>query len=211
MPLDSVLTPAELDPDDEWTRVTVTGRYAGGPVFVRNRTLDGQAGLEVVWAFRRDAGGPDVVVDRGWVGASDQGASTLPSVPPAPEGAVEVTGWVRRGEAVAGPRDAAPSGGEPQRAGGRRRPRVRLGAPRLRAAREREVEPTARPRSARLHSSPPDRSLGPHLAYAYQWWLTTVLGFALVWFGIRRELRAEDPQRYPARPKKTRIWDEEDE
>jgi hypothetical protein len=38
-----------------------------------------------------------------------------------------------------------------------------------------------------------------------------VLGFALVWFGIRRELRAEDPQRYPARPRKTRIWDEEDE
>ena len=57
----------------------------------------------------------------------------------------------------------------------------------------------------------PDRSLGAHLAYAYQWWLTMALGFVLLWFGIRRELRAENPEQYAAKPKKTRIWDEEDE
>ena len=57
----------------------------------------------------------------------------------------------------------------------------------------------------------PDRSLGPHLAYAYQWWLTMAVGFVLVWFGIRREIRAADPVRYPPAPRRTRIWDEEDE
>ena len=62
-----------------------------------------------------------------------------------------------------------------------------------------------------LPTDPDTLTAHNNLAYAYQWWLTMVLGFALVWFGIRRELRAEDPQRFPARPKKTRIWDEEDE
>ncbi len=210
VPLDSVLTPAELDPDDEWTRVTVTGRYAGGPVFVRNRTLDGQAGLEVVWALRQDAGGPDVVVDRGWVGASDQGASTLPSVPPAPEGPVEVTGWVRRGEPTRDrempPRQVA-SLNVPEAAAALGSASVLPGYVLL--ERERSSDGSTPQRPTALGS--PDRSLGPHLAYAYQWWLTTVLGFALVWFGIRRELRAEDPQRYPPRAKKKRIWDDEDE
>ena len=210
VPLGSVLTPAGLDPDDEWTRVTVRGRYAGGPVFVRNRTLDGRAGLEVLWTLRPDAGGPDLVVDRGWVAASDEGASTLPSVAPAPEGEVEVTGWVRVGEASRN-RDMPPGQVAtvhlPEAAAALGSPGVLPGYVLLES--ERTADGASPPRPAPL--SAPDRSLGPHLAYAYQWWLTMVVGFVLVWFGIRRELRAEDPQRYPRKPKKTRIWDEEDE
>ena len=38
-----------------------------------------------------------------------------------------------------------------------------------------------------------------------------VIGFVLIPFGIRRELRLENPEKYPTKPKKTRIWDEEDE
>ena len=37
-----------------------------------------------------------------------------------------------------------------------------------------------------------------------------VMGFVLIPFGIRRELRLEDPEKYPTKPKKTRIWDEEE-
>ena len=37
------------------------------------------------------------------------------------------------------------------------------------------------------------------------------LGFVLVPFGIRRELRLEDPEKYARAAGKTRIWDEEDE
>ncbi len=208
--LDSVVTPRGLALEDDWTRVTLTGTYVDGPVYVRNRTNDKQAGYEVLWSMRDEDGGPEVVVDRGWVAVSTRGASALPAVTPAPTGEVTVTGWVRRGEASRG-RDEAPD---------------QLASLNLREAGEALGSPSVLPGYVLLESerlpdgtSPerpvplgsPDRSLGPHLAYAYQWWLTTVLGFVLVWFGIRRELRAEDPVGHPPTAKKVRIWDEEDE
>ena len=48
VPLGEVLTPSGLAVQDEWRRVTVTGTYEAGPVFVRGRSLDGEAGLEVL-------------------------------------------------------------------------------------------------------------------------------------------------------------------
>ena len=211
VPVGSVLTPDRPLPlADEWTRVTVTGRYAGGPVFVRSRTLEGETGLEVLWALRPDAGGPDVVVDRGWVPPSDAGASVLPQVEPAPTGEVSVTGWVRRGESSRGrelPRGQIASLNLAEAATELGSGAVLPGYVLLQG--EAVPDGSTPPRPQPLGE--PDRGLGPHLAYAYQWWLTMVVGFVLVWFGIRRELRAEDPVTYPTKPKKTRIWDEEDE
>lgn len=206
----SVLTPAGLPPEDDWTRVTVTGTYAQGPVYVRNRTNERQAGYEVLWTLRPQAGGPDLVVDRGWVGVSDRGARTLPAVAPAPPGVVTVTGWVRRGEASRGRAEAAgqlASVNLREAAAALGSPSVLPGYVLLEAERLPDGSTPERPQPL----GPPDRDLGPHLAYAYQWWLTTVLGVVLVWFGIRRELRAEDPVRYAATARRTRIWDEEDE
>ena len=42
--------------------------------------------------------------------------------------------------------------------------------------------------------------------------MTVPLGFVLIFFGLRREGRAsdEDAPASPRKPKKTRIWDEED-
>jgi len=211
VPLSSVLTPGGALPlRDDWTRVTVRGTYAGGPVFVRSRTLDGETGLEVLWALRPDAGGPDVVVDRGWVAPSRAGANVLPQVPPAPDGQVTVTGWVRRGEASRG-RDL-PQGQIASldvREAGRELGSSAVLAGYVLLQSESVPDGTTPPRPRPLGE--PDRGLGPHLAYAYQWWLTMALGFVLVWFGIRRELRAEDPEKYPPKEKKVRIWDEEDE
>lgn len=210
VPVSSVMGPGGLALADEWTRVSVSGSYVGGPVYARNRINEGRAGLEVLWALRPEGGGPDVVVDRGWVAPSERGAATLPSVSPAPEGEVEVTGWVRRSEASRG--KDLPAGqvanldvSEAGRALGASS--VLPGYLLLESERLPDGTSPARPQPL----GPPDRSLGPHLAYAYQWWMTTVLGFVLVWFGIRRELRAEDPVTYPPKPKRTRIWDEEDE
>lgn len=210
VPVAEVLTPAGLALEDEWTRVTVSGEYVAGPVYARNRINEGQAGLEVLWALRPEAGGPDVVVDRGWVAPSRLGASTLPPVAAAPTGPVEVTGWVRRGEASRGKR--MPPGqvasievGEVGAALGS--PSVLPGYVLLQSERRPDGSSPERPQPL----GPPDRSLGPHLAYAYQWWLTTVLGFVLIGLGVRREVRAEDPVGHPRRPKRTRIWDEEDE
>ena len=72
---------------------------------------------------------------------------------------------------------------------------------------ERTADGTSPPRPDRLQE--PDRGLGPHQAYAFQWWMTMPLGLLLIWLGIRRELRDEDTGQ-PAKPKKVRIWDEED-
>ena len=59
-----------------------------------------------------------------------------------------------------------------------------------------------------------DTDLGPHQAYAFQWWLGMVAGFVLVWFGARREylegLEQAAPAGTPVPRKKVRIWDEED-
>jgi len=210
VPLASVLTPAGLDPSDEWTRVVVTGSYTGGPVYVRNRPLDSEAGYEVLWALRPATGGPELVVDRGWVAQSPRGASVLPDVAPAPAGAVEVVGWVRPGQASRNRR--LPTGqiaslnlGDAKAAlgsGG-----VLPGYLLLQSEVLPDGTSPARPRPL----GEPDRDLGPHQAYAYQWWLLMVAGFVLIPFGIRRELRLEDPQKYPAPPRRARIWDEEDE
>ncbi|MGL5850376.1 MAG: SURF1 family protein, partial [Phycicoccus sp.] len=211
VPLGSVLTPAGVDPDREWSRVVVRGSYRSGPVFVRDRTRDGEPGLELLWALEPDVGGPALVVDRGWVAVSAQGAAVLPAAPRAPTGPVEAVGWVRRGEASRG-RDL-PAGQlasvNVAEAGRELDAEVLPGYLQLES--ERLPDGSSPPRPEPLGE--PDRSLGTHLAYAYQWWLTTALGFWLVWFGIRRELRAEAPEAPEHRPpkaRKVRIWDEED-
>lgn len=208
VPVTDVIAGAGVARDDEWTRVTARGTYVEGPLFVRGRPNGGAVGLEVLWALRPADGGTDVLVNRGWVAASDRGASVLPEVAPAPSGEVTVTGWARRGEASPG---RAPAAGQI----------ANVSVPDASAALGTTLLPgyvllqsealpdgstPARPQAL----PPPDRSLGPHLAYAYQWWMTTVLGFVLVGFGVRREERLAHPEKYPPKPKKVRIWDEED-
>ncbi|NHI18358.1 SURF1 family protein [Phycicoccus endophyticus] len=209
VPVGTVLTADGVDPQDEWTRVRVSGRYVAGPVYVRGRPNDGEVGLEVLWALRPSDGGEDVLVDRGWVPASDAGAEVLPQVDPAPTGEVTVVGWVRPGE---------PSPGRPLASGQIANLSVEDASTALSTSlrpgyvlvqSETLPDGSSPPRPQAL--PPPDRDLGPHLAYAYQWWFGTVLGFVLVGFGVRREERLAHPERYPAAPRKTRIWDEEDE
>lgn len=209
VPVSKVLTPRGFDRGDEWTRVRATGTYVDGPLFVRGRPNDGAVGLEVLWVLHPDDGSPDLLVDRGWVPASEKGASVLPDVPPAPSGTVTVVGWVRPSETS---RDKPPSPGQianvsvadaEQAFGDRLLPAYVL--------LDHETLPDGSTPARPEPLLPPDRSLGPHLAYAYQWWASTVLGFVLVGFGIRREERLSDPVKYPPKPKKVRVWDEEDE
>jgi cytochrome oxidase assembly protein ShyY1 len=209
-PLREVLGPEPVPLSAEWTRVTVTGRYAvDDTLLVRNRPNDSVYGYEVVVPLAPDAGGPSVLVDRGWV-PNARNAETVPDVPPAPGAEVTVTGWVRQGEPSLGRRlpagqlasidlaEAAQQTGTPLLGG-----YVIL---------QREVLPdgSTPPRPAALEA--PDTDLGPHQAYAFQWWLAMVAGFVLVWFGARREYlegREEVAPRAP-RPRKVRVWDEED-
>ncbi|MBM6399570.1 SURF1 family cytochrome oxidase biogenesis protein [Phycicoccus sonneratiae] len=208
VPVEDVVTGAGVARDAEWTRVTVRGAYVEGPLFVRGRPNDGEVGLEVLWALRPTDGGTDVLVDRGWVPASDRGASVLPSVAPAPSGEVTVIGWARHGEASPG-RPPAPgqiANLSVRDASAALGTTLLPGYVLLQGETAADGSTPARPQAL----APPDRSLGPHLAYAYQWWMATVAGFVLVGFGVRREERLAHPEKYPPKEKKVRIWDEED-
>ncbi len=210
-----------LSEDDQWLRVTATGRYATvQPLLVRNRALDGQPGLEVLVPLELDGSlaGRRLVVDRGWVPNADS-ASQLPAVPAVPTGDVTVQGWLRSGEADLG-KDLpagqlasidlgtveAQTGG----AGG-------AGGEVLDAYLDLESETTGAGTPARpAPLETPDTGLGPHQAYAFQWWLTSLFGFVLVGYRLRVATTDGPPDRgravsAGAAPRqKVRIWDEED-
>ncbi|KGN38739.1 SURF1 family protein [Knoellia subterranea] len=192
--------------DADWTKVTATGTYHGEQLLVRNRPNNGVYGYEVLAPLHL-GDGTTVVVDRGWVENSPRGAAVVPEVSEAPAGEVTVTGWVRPAENSDDKR--LPSGQvasvakpDVEKAWGRT---VLDGYIVLDS--EVSADGTTPPRPDRLED--PDRSLGPHQAYAFQWWLSMPVGMLLIWLGLRRELRDEQPDR-PAKPKKVRIWDEED-
>lgn len=207
VPVTDVLTDRPVNrAADDWTRVTATGSYAAGKLLVRNRPNNGVFGYEVLAPLRL-ADGSTVIVDRGWVQNSDRGAAVVPQVPAAPSGEVTVVGWIRPGENT--DNKTLPTGQvasialpDVERAWGTR---VLDGYVVLDS--EQLPDGTSPPRPAAL--ADPDRSLGPHQAYAFQWWMSMPVGLLLIWLGLRRELRDEAPDR-PAKPKKVRIWDEED-
>lgn len=219
VPLGQVLPdPAtELRPEQQWRRVTMTGTYAPqDQLWVRNRPQNVVYGYEVLVPLHLPDGST-ILIDRGWVRNAER-ADILPSVPPAPTGTVQVTGWLRPGEVAVnsdlpahqlGSIDLAQAGRE-------------LGTPvrpayvvlDSEAVQGSDSTAGAPPRPTPL--LPPDTDLGPHFAYALQWWLAAPLGFVLVGVYARREWMdstGETVRRRAAasaRPKKTRIWDEED-
>lgn len=198
----------------DWTRVTAQGRYAAQePLLVRNRPLEGTYGYEVLSPFTL-ADGRTLLIDRGWV-PNAQNAETRPTVPPTPSGTVTVTGWLRQSERSLGrdlPAGQLASINVPQA-------QKQVGKPVLGAYlvldREQVAGSSATPpRPYRLER--PDTGLGPHQAYAFQWWGAMAVGFVLVFFGVRREYRegleAEGGtgRLSAGKPRKVRVWDEED-
>lgn len=212
-PLDDVLpaSATDLPTDAQWRHVSLDGTYLpSGRFMVRNRPQHVTYGYEVLDVLRLPAGDA-VVVDRGWVPNAER-ADVLPQVPPAPTGPVHVVGWLRPGEESLG-RDL-PAGqlasidlAEVSRVTGLRvRPTyVILDA-------ERTADGATPPRPQPL--LPPSTDLGPHFAYALQWWGVVPVGFIIIFVYLRREYRESLGEGtgtpVPAAPKKTRIWDEED-
>lgn len=202
VPVTEVLDEEPARVEDEWTRVTATGEYLSAEqVLVRNRPLDGTYGYEVLVPLRLE-GGEHLLVDRGWVPNSPKGADVDPEVPPAPKGEVKVTGWVRLAESSLG-RDL------PERqVASINRPEVqqKVGTDLLGGYVSLQSESPDADRPEPLEV--PDTDLGPHLAYAIQWWLVIPAVFIFWFVALRREAETEGPR--PVREKKVRIWDEED-
>lgn len=202
VPATDVLDEGPAPIDIEWTRVKAQGTYLSDEqVVVRNRPLDGTYGYEVLVPLRLE-GGEHVLVNRGWVPNSPKGADVVPEVPPAPDGEVTITGWVRIAEPSLG-RDL-PSG---QVASiNQSEVEAEVGTDLLGGYVSLEEESPEAERPDPLEV--PDTDTGPHMPYAIQWWL--VIPAVLVFWGmaLRREAQSSGPR--PPREKKTRIWDEED-
>ena len=215
VPVTEVLGAEPVPLDREWTRVEARGEYLPHDLLVRNRPRDGVYGYEVLRRLELSDGSV-VVVDRGWIPNSPQGATVRPEVPAPPAGEVTVTGWVKPGEPSL---DRDPIEGQlssinlDEAAAGWDGDQL-LGGYVIRQA----EAPAATQTPADLDA--PDVGIGPHMAYAIQWWLVAPAVFGFVWIAVRREER--DALTAPAtvgeagadpptpRPKKVRIWDEED-
>ena len=179
--------PSAVDDRAQWRSVTATGRYDdSAAVLLRNRTLDGPKGFEVLVPLVTDSG-PVLLVNRGWIPAG-RSASEIVDVPAAPSGEVTVTGRLRPSQpSTAGQRAAATSA--PQRSV------VRIDVPWLTeglpyptyAGYAELTGESPPPGKAPQLLPPPDLGSGPHLAYAAQWYVFAVVGVVGWVLLLRRE------------------------
>ena len=212
VPVESVLGTTAMPIGADWTHVTASGSFLPQSLLVRGRTVEGNVGYEVLAPLRLGSGAV-VLIDRGWIPLGERGARDIPRYAPAPQGPVTLTGWIRPGERSRGAGatpgqlasidlvEAAAALDVPLLGG-----YVQLGSlssdRTTASAGEVPVVPLGKP----------DRSLGTHQAYAYQWWLTLPLGFVLVILGIRREVQPQhSADALASRRRTSRIWDDEDE
>ncbi|MGW7197723.1 SURF1 family cytochrome oxidase biogenesis protein [Streptomyces chryseus] len=192
--------------DDYWRRVTATGTYdTAHEVVVRRRTdADDQVGFHVLTPLIMDDGRA-VLVNRGWVpfGADQQ---AYPKVPAAPGGEVTVTGRLKADETTAGSGIKDLSGLPPRQVMliNSEQQANALGRPVLGGYIE-QTEPVPAGPKPQLVPDPDADSIGPHMAYAVQWWLFAAavpVGWVVL---VRRELRdraqaAGAPDEAPAEP-----------
>ena len=215
VPVGSVLRPdAAPGRDDEWKQVQMRGHYEPRTLMVRNRPGNsGDFGFQVVNVLTTDAG--RVIVDRGWV-PNGSSAKTPSTTPKPPSGEVTVTGWVRPSEKSLGRQPvpgqlASISVTDVQHATGEQ---VLNGYVRMRT--EKTANNTTPPHPETLDKPTQAQAAGINLSYAIQWALGAIAGYAFVLLRARREhldqqiMAGERPAKAP-KPKKTRIWDEEDE
>ena len=217
-----------LPGDQEWRPVALSGRYAPeGTVVLRQRPLDGTNGVHVLVPLVLDAedgtpgAGRALLVDRGFVPFGDDAAR--PEVPAPPTGEVRVVAHLRPPEPAYGdaPEGQSRSIDLPTLAG---TPTVADAlAPTGTALVEGAYgvlaqEEPAVPEAPRLLPAPPVDE-GPHLSYAFQWWVFAAGGF--VGYGVvaRRhaaDLRAEADEAAgvapppPPRRRRPTAEDEED-
>lgn len=180
VPVSSVLGPAQpLAPDQQFTTVTVTGQYDPQSVLIRNRPLNETPGLWVVTPLRM-ADGSQILVLRGWLEATRANAQQA-TAPPAPVGPVTVTGVLQPSEAKRGA--GVLSNGEA----------TSLNTQTLCPQEEcyqAYLQSTGSQPADSLDEIPvKGPGLGPHLGYAGQWLIFTLLlpiGYVIL---LRREVQ----------------------
>jgi cytochrome oxidase assembly protein ShyY1 len=186
VPVQSVLSVGEpVSPEDEWRHVTARGEYAEDEtVIVRYQTRHGQSGVDVVTPLLTE-NGTAVLVNRGWLETGNVG-TTRPDVPAAPEGEVEITGWLR---ADAADTESAVVRDRSTRAISSSAVARTVSFPVYPGFVELDSE-TPPPAEPLAKVETPDLGAGPHFFYGLQWWFfgaLAVFGFGyLVWDERRR-------------------------
>ena len=190
VPVGDVLsTERSPSPDQEWRRVTVRGTWDDRhTVVLKYQTRDAGPGVDVVTPLVT-ASGTAVLVDRGWLRTTNSGA-TRPTLPPATDGQVTVTGYVRRDATGSATRVSDLS----TRAVSSRTIAPVLPYPVVRGFVDLAVQSPAPERRLAVAELPDDTSNGPHFFYGLQWWFFAALavgGFCyLVYDEFRRRRRA---------------------
>lgn len=191
VPVARITSPGHTVPRaDYWRAVTATGTFdTAHEVVVRRRTSDDdRIGFHVLTPLDLKGGGT-VLVNRGWIptAASQQ---AFPKVPAAPRGEVTVAGRLKADETTgsSGIKDLA---GLPDRQvmliNSSQQSQL-LSRPVLGGYIE-QTSPEPADGSPEPIASPDDSSIGPHMAYAVQWWLF-VGGVPVGWvILVRREKR----------------------
>lgn len=212
VPVADLLTTLDaFDESQKWRPVLLQGRYLPeDQVLVRNRPLNGQPGFEILAPFRL-TDGTVFVVDRGWLttGATQDRPDVIP---PAPTGDVSVVARVKAGEPSLGNRTTNP--GEvstvelPLLA-------AQIGMPTYTGAYGTVATESSAADTGTLELQPPEDE-GPHLSYAFQWFVFALFGFFALFYAARQEFRflnADDPEeqdRAQAREQKRLAKDKKD-
>jgi cytochrome oxidase assembly protein ShyY1 len=218
VPVETVTRPGYQVPHkDLYRMVTATGRFdTAHEVVARHRTAGNsgsddssgggeEVGYHVITPLVLDDGRA-VLVNRGWIAPGDD-PTKFPKIPPPPSGEVTVTGRLRPDESTSstGIRDrkGLPSrqimlinGAEVKSAGGL--PEQTVGGY------LEMVSPRPASGAPGLIPDPDHSSIGPHMAYAIQWWLFT----AMVPVGWVILLRRERAEILAARKKASEVPDE---
>lgn len=211
-----------LAPTDDWTPVQMHGQYCTDPacqLYVRNRTLGAQVGFWQLVPFVADDGTTLMVV-RGWVTAHSQ-ESVPADPPPVPEGEQTITVRLRPAEDAL-ERRGNPEGQVHSVAPEQIRAQLPTGSlPGLDASLvtgaygSLVAEDPSAPKPTALPA--PDTSLGPHLSYAFQWWIFALFFPAALIYRTHRLIQeeSEDDGNTPRAPREPRARrrsrDEEEE
>jgi cytochrome oxidase assembly protein ShyY1 len=191
VPVDELASPGRTVPYSQyWRRVSATGTYdTAHEVVVRRRTSsDGTVGYHVLTPFDL-TDGKTVLINRGWI--PDNGSQTaFPKIPAAPKGRITITGRLMADQTTAASGIKDLKGLPPRQVmliNSKQMSQV-LGESLLGGYIE-QTAPVPKGDIPELIPEPEHSDIGPHMAYAIQWWLFTA-GVPLGWvILVRREKR----------------------
>ncbi len=190
-PIGTALGAGPVTTPQVWQPVSATGHYlCDAQILLRNRPVDGQAGYHVLVPFVVDFGplaGSALLVDRGFV-ARGADAAVLPPIPVAPDGTVDLVVRLRIEEAPSGRETIEGQVQSISTLDAQTAAPVAWDAPPLAGYGQAVSENGLRPVGL-VPTQQPSTDLGPHLSYAFQWWVFAAGALIGAVILVRRDAR----------------------